>query len=138
EKHPIALSITSERGRIYFQFERFERVRPSDRDTLRHGLHCSSWPSDSTSFEKVVNRFGKHWMGFGIFRLTLMLGSGDVWDVQEISHGFFVPHVFAAVVLAIAPAAWLLRRRRDQRRRTRGLCVSCGYDLRASSGRCPE
>lgn len=41
--------------------------------------------------------------------------------------------IFAAYPLAILCSA--LRRRQ---RRRRCLCVSCGYDLRASPGRCPE
>jgi hypothetical protein len=51
----------------------------------------------------------------------------------------FGPVVAAAAVL---PALWVamgLRRRvRALRRRRRGLCPGCGYDLRSSPGACPE
>jgi hypothetical protein len=39
---------------------------------------------------------------------------------------------------ALLPLWWLRRFRTRQRRLERRLCVSCGYDLRHSAGRCPE
>jgi hypothetical protein len=47
------------------------------------------------------------------------------------------------VILPTLPvmAWWWMRRRREKlaaHRRRYGLCLACGYDLRASSGECPE
>ena len=42
------------------------------------------------------------------------------------------------VVFAMPPAFAALTLFRRRRRRTAGLCRECGYDLRASQGRCPE
>jgi hypothetical protein len=41
---------------------------------------------------------------------------------------------------AILPAIWLVsfRLNRRKQRQVAGLCRRCGYDLRASKGRCPE
>jgi hypothetical protein len=49
-----------------------------------------------------------------------------------------LPYWFVASAGALIPAVALRRRLRTSRRRRRGLCVHCGYDLRGSSDRCPE
>ena len=57
-----------------------------------------------------------------------------VWDVRV---DFWLP----TVLLALPPAAWAdrwRRRRRIARARAAHVCVTCGYDLRATPGRCPE
>lgn len=52
-----------------------------------------------------------------------------------------LPLYLPCLLFAILPAHFVLRlrrRRRVARRLALGCCVACGYDLRASSGRCPE
>ena len=44
----------------------------------------------------------------------------------------------AIALLLVLPALWLNTRRKVRRARRRGLCPTCGYDLRASPERCPE
>ncbi len=53
----------------------------------------------------------------------------------------FLPSWLATSLLGGYPVFVLVERRRLQsskRRRKRGLCVACGYDLRGSPERCPE
>ena len=45
--------------------------------------------------------------------------------------------VMVGLWVAVGAVAEVPQRRREARRRT-GRCVGCGYDLRATPGRCPE
>jgi len=59
----------------------------------------------------------------------------------ERAIGCGVPIWFAMLLLATLPAVEarrIVRNRRRNRRARLGLCVQCGYDLRASPDRCPE
>jgi hypothetical protein len=51
-----------------------------------------------------------------------------------------VPLWSLLLLLAVWPAwhLWTVRRDGPEKRRRRGLCAHCGYDLRASAERCPE
>jgi len=52
--------------------------------------------------------------------------------------GFGIPFWFIILALLILPITSLLRRHRLRRRQRQGLCLRCGYDLRATAHRCPE
>jgi hypothetical protein len=57
------------------------------------------------------------------------------WDV--FVEGASAPAWFVMLFLCILPAAWLVQRLR-RRKFPPGFCRACGYDLRATPGRCPE
>lgn len=76
------------------------------------------------------------WLGLRFTRGAF--GNGEsryaFWSIR-------VPFWCMAVAALACPAEFVLaarRRWRRERRRSRGLCAACGYDLRASEKRCPE
>ena len=63
--------------------------------------------------------------------------SSDAGVVVAQSWGVAFPMWIPAALFAAVPAGRLVRRL-NRRRRAAGLCARCGYDLRATPGRCPE
>ena len=62
-------------------------------------------------------------------------------DGRIKERGVEVPSWLAALLCLLLPARWALVRQREAKPRSRhgqGLCRSCGYDLRATPGGCPE
>ena len=78
--------------------------------------------------------WGKEFPGFdaGGFKYGGLRGpNGSLYNAA-------VPHWFVAGLMLPIPLTWAISTTRRRQRRATGLCLSCGYDLRATPGRCPE
>ena len=149
-------------GRSYFSHDLFERHRRGDSRGWAYddilGL-VSERGSIGGGYVRVahpgVPKFTEGWrytaaapanpwplrftlLGFSYWNTTLP--PTRQWG-PALAFGLTVPHGLLAALLAVGPAvtarcSWLSRRRRL--RTAGGLCVACGYDLRATPERCPE
>jgi hypothetical protein len=134
------------------------RVLRCSRGHLIYDVNVSNWSGgpmgwkyerDEASPSTLVNA--------KISGAVLSIGPGDRWTSGEYGgfawwrwgspRGNSIAMIAAPVwsvlaVTLIAPVGWLLERAYRSRVRQRdlraGRCVSCGYDLRATPGRCPE
>ena len=70
------------------------------------------------------------------------VGWGEHSDMFGERYSLTIPHWVPFVIFGFLPAVWLssisARRKRAQARLEKHCCVDCGYDLRATPGRCPE
>ena len=79
----------------------------------------------------------------GFFNLAGLPGVGQMFisapvGWTESSRGVWVPHWFLVLVFAVLPVKRTYLWTRSSRRKKRGLCAECGYDLRGGGERCPE
>jgi hypothetical protein len=84
---------------------------------------------------RFPHKTGLQYLGLDL--RTFSNSTGEQSTVTDVC----VPFWLFATLAAALPAIWYRRFRREWRRRFRlshGLCVSCGYDIRASESRCPE
>ena len=74
-----------------------------------------------------------------VWKLEMPNEKGPVFRADPI---WRVPYGWVTTLALVLPSCQLLallaRRRRRARRIENGLCSGCGYDLRASSAKCPE
>jgi len=81
-----------------------------------------------------------HVAGFAVARGTTSHGphGPNEYDPPVPYWRLRVPYWPLLVLLSIGPGFWVRRRWVVGCRQRRGLCVVCGYDLRATPARCPE
>jgi len=102
--------------------------------------HSRTARAEPAWFERPKHTDGFQFIGFEYSRGVLP------YDTRKMYLSFYLPPwrlmaipYGAVFALSLAyPAGLLVGWARRRRRRGRGLCVRCGYDLRASGARCPE
>ena len=98
---------------------------PDDRARQWSGDIGWAWPAKPIGFATDHN-----WAGFG-------------WTAGKLDNGYWYvemngPCWCLILVGSVVPCIAGWRRLRSARRARAGQCVRCGYDLRATPGRCPE
>jgi hypothetical protein len=82
----------------------------------------------------VARTHGREWGGFGYGRIISAYPTGGAWQSRNFRVEVVVPCWTLSLAFAVLPARWWVLRRRP----VPGCCPRCGYDLRATSDRCPE
>jgi hypothetical protein len=105
--------------------------------------HETGWDVDSTPTAASSQLPGRSFLGFGYARdaISGFVEHGEPDSPEVAYRQVRCPFWFLALIFALGPlrVTMLVRGRwRRERRAAGGLCVACGYDLRASAGRCPE
>jgi hypothetical protein len=95
---------------------------------FRAGFDSDHWSYKPSSVSRDLTH------GFGHEYQVAHSWAGHFEDVRIVAFPLWLP----LTVFLIVPAWWLVRFIRSLRRDRTGLCLVCGYDLRATPGRCPE
>ena len=114
----------------------FWRESPVQLPTIRNRLHHNTTDAAAITFSDWVEMtIEKNWFwhGFG-----LMTSHEEAGDLPKKCVAVAMPDWFLVVALLALPARWVTSRVFGGRRLAETACTKCGYDIRASSERCPE
>ena len=136
-------SLTLRRGKVYAgtSSRRVELSRPGMRSRRPSGPGAPAmtyWRWDEVSPPPKWGYRGR-W-GFA-YRSTEQSSNTRLGPSTYRNTLLMFPWGLTMAVLGVLPVWWLVALRRhlkESKRRRTGLCVQCGYDLRASPERCPE
>ncbi|MGH7175832.1 MAG: hypothetical protein ACREJC_00500 [Tepidisphaeraceae bacterium] len=137
------IRVDSGRGVIGCSIETLRTgLSPLGADATKRLVPSTDHQWATTSAENFALPRDSFWrkIGFGhVAESGAILGiAGTSYTRQTRWGAYWSLALLTGAIPAIEFMAWLLRKHRSARRITRGLCANCGYDLRASTGRCPE
>jgi len=98
------------------------------------GFSCTPIPKE-LSIANGVGDIGTNSFGFGIDHERFM---GNAAEPTYDKEGVAFPCWLMVIVLVLRMCRMFASVSRRTRRKRRGLCTACGYDLRATPNRCPE
>ncbi len=103
------------------------------------GTQVLTFNGMAMNFTPAAGEYGAAGVTWGNSSLTAMPMVTDPFSAtaRTVSVSYWTLLVAAAAVAGLTCVP-IVRRRRRARRLEHGLCVACGYDVRASPDRCPE
>jgi hypothetical protein len=135
------IRIYAENGRagttiLYSQPNHSRAEEELRREVFRNWYFTTTKPENMASWDYGIDHeedeyFNNHSV-LGIDYLTSHFPY--LYDAVNIA----VPFLYLVVLTGLPPAVFVLNWRRKRRRLRSSLCLSCGYDLRATPDRCPE
>ena len=133
-KRPVVWGVQSDDGGVTLTYVINKAARKaSDPDD---GWSCRPFSFSGDSQIRITQSGEWRTLGFVLSHVAFKGGS-----VDHVARWMAVPHwflIFLTAVLPLGQARYMMHQRRQTRRLCSGLCLTCGYDLRASPERCPE
>ena len=123
--------------RLYYDITRSDPSPPSDQSTI---IIFHRDPIGKTDWYPIFDQLmaDKSDIAGDAHGFQIELINHQINDVILRFDSITVPHWFVLLLCLPFPLIWSRRFRRNRYRLGHGLCVKCGYDLRATTHKCPE